>query len=288
MNQRREEVPDLERLRAALALAEDAPHAGACPSTAEIWDGLHGTLRPARLRDVVEHLASCAACAEAWRIGLLLEGPADGAAASAASSSSFERKSAANFIFNSGSHADGARSLVVPFGRRFPRWRPAAAIAAAAVVFAAFLGIYQYLAMPPAATVARRGAEAEPTAIRWVTAEGTVLPPRAAILRWSGPPQATYDLTLMLGEPAPELDSIEPTHRTPPIPPINASDAAGEDAGGPNARSIIAAHGLTATAYQVPAGDLATLPPGAPLHAVLIAHLANGTHETIFRNFRLQ
>lgn len=278
-----EEAPDLARLRAAFAQVEDVPEGDGCPATAELWDGMHGGLRPERLREVVDHLASCAACAEAWRIGLLLEGPPEaapavisspqaalgvvalrsGADAAADSGDDARRDAGDDSGGAAGAAAGSAPPLVVPLRRRWlrPR-RPVAAFAAGAAFAAAaalvlVLGISRYLAVPPAAPVTLRGGGAQPAATRWVTPEGAVLPRREAIIRWSGPAQATYDLIL-------------------------------ENTEGQRPPALAAAHGLTAGEYRIPAADLAALPAGAPLRAILTTHLADGTSEWSFRNFRLQ
>ncbi|HLX06550.1 MAG TPA: hypothetical protein VKY89_01670 [Thermoanaerobaculia bacterium] len=261
-----EEAPDLARLRAAFAQVEDPPEGDGCPTTAEIWDGLHGALRPERLREVVDHLVSCAACAEAWRIGLLLEGPPEAAPAVISSPSAgvaaAARRSGPDAAASSGGHAESELPVVAPLHRWWPRRQPVAVSAAVAAFAAAaalvlVLGIWRYLAMPPAAPVTLRGGEAQAAATRWVTPDGAVLPRREATIRWSGPPQATYDLIF-------------------------------EDTEGQRPPALAAAHGLTAGEYRIPATDLASLPAGAPLHAILTTHLADGTSERIFRNFRLQ
>ena len=64
-----------ETLREAFrSLATDALPTDECPEPEKLWDGLAGKLPPDELRDVVDHTASCAACAESWRIGLEIEG----------------------------------------------------------------------------------------------------------------------------------------------------------------------------------------------------------------------
>ncbi len=258
-----EEAPDLARLRAAFAQMEDPGGGDGCPSTAEIWDGLHGALLPERLREVVDHLVSCADCAEAWRIGLLLEGPPEAAPAAISSSQAVldvaDRRSGPDAAAGSGRDVEGAPPAALPFRRWFRPRGPVAALAAvaAAAVLALVLGISRYLAMPPAAPVTLRGGEAQQAASHWVTPDGAVLARGEATIRWSGPAQATYDLIV-------------------------------EDSEGQRPPALAAAHGLTVGEYRIPAAYLATLPAGAALHAILTTHLADGTSERIFRDFRLQ
>jgi len=64
-------------LRAAFAAppaeAEPAPEAAGCPAPETLWEAVHGRLPAAALREVVEHVAICAACAEEWRLAMALE-----------------------------------------------------------------------------------------------------------------------------------------------------------------------------------------------------------------------
>jgi hypothetical protein len=267
MSAGREGAPGLERLRAAFAMVEDTPQPGSCPSSSEIWAGLHGDLQPDRLREVVDHMVGCAACAEAWRVGLLLEAPADAAAA-------FAPQAEADSAPDAGQRPDGPASLPALPGRFWPPRRNAPVIAAAAALaLAAILGTRHFLVTPPATTVVQRGADSEPAVTRWLTPDGAALPRQAARLGWSGAPQATYDLSVVA---------------TDPIQPRPASGSSGAPAGEAAPRPIAAAHGLAATEYLVPAAGLANLPSGAHLRASLTAHLASGASETIFRDFRLQ
>ncbi|HYL05266.1 MAG TPA: hypothetical protein VE075_04460 [Thermoanaerobaculia bacterium] len=240
----------LERLREAFAQVEEPPHPDRCPSVSDIWEGAHGRLPPGRLRDVVEHLASCSACAEAWRLALLMERAAPGEEAA-------------------GTAADQALAGDVVGDHRTsrPRWRLHAGLAvAAAAAFAAVLGTYELRrGEPPAAVVQRGGGTAEQAAdqaaaTRWLTPGEAVLPRGDARLRWSGVPGAIYDLS---------VDLEDESGAAKPVP-------------------IAAPHGLAATEYAVPASGLARAPAGAPLHATLTAHLPDGRSETIFRDFRVR
>jgi hypothetical protein len=239
----------LERLRAAFAEPDEADEPrrlDRCPSQAEIWAGVQGELSPGRLREVVEHVASCSPCAEAWRVALILERPEGALGAETAPAEVTAGTSAAR-------HAP----------RRQPNWRLYGTLAAAAAAaFAVVLGIHDLRrGEAPPAVIAQRGGPAEPhTATRWLTPGEATLPRDGARLRWSGPPDATYDLSVEL---------VDEQGAAKPIP-------------------IAAPRGLTATEYTLAARDLARLPAGAPLHAALTAHLPDGQSELIFRDFRLQ
>jgi hypothetical protein len=174
----------LERLREAFAQPEEPLDQDCCPSLSDIWDGVQGRLPPDRLRDLVEHVATCSACAEAWRLALLMERPAAGDEAV-------------------GSTADEALAGDLAGDRRpgRARWRIYAGLAtAAAAAFAVVLGTYDFRRAEPPAVVAQRGGGAadQAAATRWLTPGEAVLPRGDARLRWSGVPGATYDLAVDL------------------------------------------------------------------------------------------
>jgi hypothetical protein len=53
--------------------ARSAPAQGTdCPAAERLWDAAHGGLARRDLEVVVEHVAGCGACAEAWRLALEL------------------------------------------------------------------------------------------------------------------------------------------------------------------------------------------------------------------------
>jgi hypothetical protein len=243
------ELQDLDRLRAAFAHPDDAPHPDRCPAPAEIWEGVHGQLLPDRLRDVVEHLATCSPCAEAWRLALLMERPA--------ASEQVDEQAA-----RQAAERTAAEGAAADRWARRPRWRlyaglAAAAAAAVAVVF----GVHDFRGGQPPPVVAQRGGTVEPaTATRWLTPGEAVLPRDGVRLRWSGVPGATYDLTV-------ELE---------------------DESGAAKPIAIAAQHGLEVTEHTVPATDLARVPAGAALTATLTAHLPDGRSETIVRNIRLR
>jgi hypothetical protein len=66
---------DLERMRRACAAAGEGARAREdCPPPDRLWDALTGALSPDDTRSIAEHSASCAACAEDWRLGVDLAG----------------------------------------------------------------------------------------------------------------------------------------------------------------------------------------------------------------------
>lgn len=59
-------------LRAALAREGGAPASEGCPPPERIWEAVAGRLDPGETRDLVDHVATCAACAEEWRLAVEL------------------------------------------------------------------------------------------------------------------------------------------------------------------------------------------------------------------------
>ena len=62
---------ELDRMRRAFA--GDAASRADCPPADRLWDAVKGQLNPAEAAAVVDHVSSCGACAEAWRIARELE-----------------------------------------------------------------------------------------------------------------------------------------------------------------------------------------------------------------------
>lgn len=61
----------LDTLRRAFVGGGEPLVAGStCPSAAEIWDAAHAELDPARAREIVRHVATCAACAADWHLAM--------------------------------------------------------------------------------------------------------------------------------------------------------------------------------------------------------------------------
>lgn len=181
--------PSLEELRAAFAEPGDAIDPASCPAAAEIWDGVHGGLASNRLREVVDHLAGCRACAESWRIALQFEHA--GTAAERGVDQAPETRRAA-------AHQPAPRAP-----RR--RWLYSGAAVAAAVALAGVLVTHELGVGDGTArtgsTLRGGGPAVDPRAPHWLTAAGAVLPRHNARLRWTGPPGTLYDLTVERGEP---------------------------------------------------------------------------------------
>ncbi|HSK75954.1 MAG TPA: zf-HC2 domain-containing protein [Thermoanaerobaculia bacterium] len=152
---------ELDWLRAAFtAPAQAAPEPHPEPDT--IWSAVRGELPPNELREVVEHTAMCASCAEDWRLA-----------------AEFERQAAAET-------AKPAPNVV--YGR-FRQWRPIAAAAAMAAGILIVVGIQTRdrsdLMQEPGYRNEQR------TEVRSLLPEGQALPRQAAELRWSPVPGAS-------------------------------------------------------------------------------------------------
>lgn len=166
MNQ---ETQELERLRAAFtAPAGDTPD-GDCPSPETIWSAVRGELPPQTLREVVDHTARCAACAEDWRLAVEVN-----------------RQAAEQEETVPGRLPD---NVVVG---RFGRWRSVAAAAALAAGLLVAVGIYREAAAPGQPTYR----EAPQAQMRSLVA-GKALPHDEAVLRWTPLSGATsYDVSV--------------------------------------------------------------------------------------------
>jgi Putative zinc-finger len=65
---------ELVRLRKAFAVSlGPAPEPEACPPSDRIWLAVRGELPPDELREILDHVATCHACAEDWRIAMAFE-----------------------------------------------------------------------------------------------------------------------------------------------------------------------------------------------------------------------
>lgn len=153
---------ELARLRRAFAsLSQPAPAPAACPAPEKIWEAVRGELPPAELRQIVEHMAACPACAEDWRLAIALQKP----------------ETASNVI-------PAAERFSV--GRRLRNW----GLAAAAVLALVVVGV-QWIQPPDQA-----GYRGDELTIQSLVEEGQALPRNQFLLRWSAleTPGATYDV----------------------------------------------------------------------------------------------
>ncbi|MEM8930786.1 MAG: zf-HC2 domain-containing protein [Acidobacteriota bacterium] len=156
--------PEIDAWRDALfTLAEDEPQRSDCPDPDELWAGAHGELTPTAVEELLDHLAECAACTEAWRLARRLDGDGDA--------------------------PEQADDLATTVPIRPPRpWRHAAIgwAAAAGLVLASLL--WWTTQEPPATLRQPQGA--------WIvdTVEAASLARRAFELSWQGPAGARYGI----------------------------------------------------------------------------------------------
>jgi len=157
----------LERLRAAFATADDAPAPESCPSPETIWSAVRGELPPQQLREVLDHVASCSACAEDWRLAAELN-----------------RQQAAEAATAPGKVIQGR------FG-----WRAVYTAAAVAAALLIGVSVYRSNEVAPGQAPTYREAETPHAGIRSLLPAGEALPRQGAVLRWSPLPGAvSYDV----------------------------------------------------------------------------------------------
>jgi hypothetical protein len=180
-------------LREAFQARTGGPPPGtACPEPGRLYDAARGALPPQETRELVEHLALCPECAEAWRLAAAFEEEGRSGAAPA------------------------------PAASRSPWYLRPLAVAAAFAAAVLAVGLWwSVVTVPEEAPVYRAGRELE---IRSMLPEGEPLARDAAVLLWrlgddGAPEGTTYDL-LVSGEdfqPLAEADELEePSYRLPP------------------------------------------------------------------------
>lgn len=142
-----------------------------CPTTDRLWKAVHGDLRRDELIEVLEHLAACGACAEAWRLAREIDAAEEAA-------------------------VDSSRAR-----RRAVRWLPLAA--AAALVFV-LISVGLYL-IPPTQQSTTPVFRAGPTLdIRSLVPEDEPMPRAGLRLRWTpGPEGSLYTVRIRSEEFAP-------------------------------------------------------------------------------------
>lgn len=163
---------DLSGLRAAFTTPDPTSQSLAgCPEPDRIWEAVRGELPPEEIRDIVDHVAVCASCAEDWRIAV-----------------EFEKESARR----------ENTAVVRPFPAR--RFQPWIAAAAAAVVLTVG-GVYvRQITRPVPAEY--RGEETE---IRSLAGEAR--PRQGFLLSWTPVEGAeSYDLLVTTAELATVAD----------------------------------------------------------------------------------
>jgi hypothetical protein len=154
---------EISRLRVAFtAPSPSAWSPGTCLEPDRIWEAVRGKLPPEEIREIVDHVAVCASCAEDWRIAV-----------------AFEKESR--------SRSQEREAVVRPFPVR--RLQPWIAAAAAALVLSVG-GIYYQQTQKPVAPPEYRGEESK---IESRTA--ATLSRQSCVLRWTPVQGAeSYDL----------------------------------------------------------------------------------------------
>jgi anti-sigma factor RsiW len=165
MNQ---DTQELAKLRVAFtAPASAAPAPEECPSPETLWAAVRGELPPSALREVVDHTARCAACAEDWRLAVEVNRQATAEAETAPG------------------------KLIVG---RFGRFRPMVTAAALAAGLLVAVGIYREAIGPTQAPTYRESQQAQ---VRSLLPAGQTLPRQGAVLRWTPVAGATsYDVSV--------------------------------------------------------------------------------------------
>lgn len=144
-----------DRLRRAFAELDEHRQSGLCPDPGTIWDGVHGRLDPPLARDVAIHLAACAACAADWRIAMRSE--------------------------QRGACLHPATSVNSQPAGRAARWTALAA--AATLLLAALVFTVSQVGDPTVTVPVYR--EAGDSLIRSLLPDGSAVPRRHALLRWT-------------------------------------------------------------------------------------------------------
>lgn len=176
---------DTLKLRQAFSsLSRGALPQEGCPEADRIWSAVRGELAPRETREVVDHTASCPACAEAWRLAVEIGREA----------------------------AEGTLAKPAATTRGWDwRWAAAAAIA----LVAAGVLLWQRGREPSGAVFRQAGAGD----IRSLVPEGRPLPRESFVLRWTGAPEgSTYDVAVLTQElqAVVEADGLEePELRVP-------------------------------------------------------------------------
>lgn len=174
---------ELARLRAAYAAPPPgASNTGSHPEPDRIWMAVRGELPADEIREIVDHMALCASCAEDWRIAMAFE--------------------------------EEARVQDMPRRSSADRFRPWIAAAAAALVLTVS-GIYVRQMQKPVPEPEYRG---EADAIRSLA--GETQPRGACVLSWT--PVAgveSYDISITTAELT-VIDTAqrltEPSYQVPP------------------------------------------------------------------------
>ena len=153
---------ELEALRRAFAAsADETPDPDACPDADLLWAATRRELDAEQTLELIEHTASCPACAEAWRL--------------------------ARDLADSHGERDGANGRTLSMAHRFRRAAPLVGLAAAAML-AVVLGRPTRSPDPPEM---RAGDTVE---IRSLVPDDRVLPRDRCLLQWTGIEGARYSV----------------------------------------------------------------------------------------------
>jgi hypothetical protein len=174
VNERREEY---ERLSHAFATRRPSPGRNECPDPEQLFEAASGNLAREYRMKIVDHVAHCAECTEAWRLRMELDPrPTQDAGESSASISS-----------------------TLPRADMMPlrRWALAASVVLA-------VGVVTYLALPVGDQIPQYRDAAEPLAPTSLVTGS--LPRDRFVLRWSpGPQGSTYFVRLSTADLTPLL-----------------------------------------------------------------------------------
>lgn len=178
---------EIRRWREAFAgLSERGMPGPECPDPDRIWAAATGEGTAEERQEIIEHTATCASCAGAFRLALGMS--------------------------EKGDRAARVEPLRVPW---FRRTGPLAALAAALLLVILAPAWWRTQQTPP-----QYRDDTETMEIRSQIAEGAVLPRQQAVLSWSaGPPGSLYEvrvLTREAREVAVESDLEEPRYQIPP------------------------------------------------------------------------
>jgi hypothetical protein len=158
VNERREEY---ERLARAFAARKQSHVPNECPDPELLFEAASGNLAQDRRMTLLDHVARCAECTEAWRLAMEL-----------------------------GARPAETEASAPPVPTRRPAWQ--SALAASIVLVAGFA---TYLALPVRQDAQEYRDATEPLAPRSLVTES--LPRDGFVLRWSpGPSGATYAVRL--------------------------------------------------------------------------------------------
>ena len=158
----------------------DRPPRGDCPSAERLWQAVAGELEPEAFRQVVEHTARCSACAEDFRLTRTLV-------------EQTRVEQSASAIRDEGT-AGRAQGELVPFPLpAVRRLAPGLAIAAALILVVLS---WRLRVDPPIEAPDPTYRSAPSTALVSELKDGAPLPRDRALLDWSGPDGARYDLVV--------------------------------------------------------------------------------------------